>query len=177
MNLAFRPEEPTDYDTITTVIRDAFSNVAISQKDEHKLVQKLRHTKSYIPELSLVAIVENKIIGHIFFTKLTIENEKEIHSGLALAPVSVINEYQKKGIGSQLILNAHKKAIKMNFPFSIVIGHEDYYPKFGYSPFDQNKIILPFKVPSENAMIKYFDNTAVGKIEGYVRYDSAFLSQ
>lgn len=100
--MILRQETKSDYKATEEVILKAFANLDISDKDEHILVQKLRISISFIPELSLLAVVDNLIVGHILFTRATILG-MEIYETLALAPLSVLPEYQNKGIGTKLI--------------------------------------------------------------------------
>src|SRR5680860_603246 len=103
-------ENESDYKATEEVIRKAFENVDISDKNEHILVQKLRKGDSFIPELSLVAEVDSQIVGHILFTSAPILGE-ESYKSLTLAPLSVLPAYQNKGIGKKLIRTGLQKAI------------------------------------------------------------------
>lgn len=92
---------------------------------------------------------------------------------LALAPLAVLPEYQKQGIGKKLIEEGHKKAKKLGYHYSIVLGSERYYPKFGYVPASQYGIKAPFEVPNENFMAIKLNDTDV-KITGVVEYAKEF---
>ena len=129
----------------------------------------LRNSDSFIPELSLVAVKDNKIVGYILFTKIKIENHEEI----ALAPLAVLPEYQKQGIGSKLIEEGHKIAKKLGYHYSIVLGSENYYPKFGYIPAIQYGIQAPFEVQNENFMAVKLNETNT-EIKGVVQYAKEF---
>ena len=113
------------------------------------MVNALRYGSAYIPELSLVAEENGSIIGHIMFTKAEIGGKIV----LALAPLSVLPEYQRKGVGTALIEEGHKIAKEMGYAYSVVLGSENYYPKFGYIPADTFGIIAPFDVPRDNFMV------------------------
>ena len=86
-----RQEEIKDYKIVYSVIKKAFSCAQHTDGNEHNLVDALRSSKAFIPELSLVAEINGKIVGHIMFTKANIDNNVV----LALAPLSVLPEYQK----------------------------------------------------------------------------------
>ena len=88
-----RQEQPTDYDVVYQIIKEAFATAEYSDGNEQDLVVSLRKSKSFIPELSLVAIEDNRIVGHILFTKAFV-NQTEV---LALAPLSVLPAYQNRG--------------------------------------------------------------------------------
>ena len=164
-----RQENKNDYEEIYNVVKTAFETAEHSDENEQDLVVALRNSDSFIPELSLVAIKDNKIVGHILFTKIKIGNHEE----LALAPLAVLPEYQKQGIGSKLIQQGHKIAKELGYHYSIVLGSETYYPKFGYVPAIQYGIKAPFEVSNENFMaIKLNDTDA--EIKGTVQYAKEF---
>ena len=164
-----RQENKNDYEEIYDVVKTAFETAEHSDGNEQDLVVALRNSDSFIPELSLVAIKDNKIVGHILFTKIKIGNHEE----LALAPLAVLPEYQKQGIGSKLIQQGHKIAKELGYHYSIVLGSETYYPKFGYVPAIQYGIKAPFEVSNENFMaIKLNDTDA--EIKGTVKYEKEF---
>lgn len=164
-----RQEQPTDYDKVYQAVREAFLNVEHSDGDEQNLVVRLRKSKSFIPQLSLVAVEDEKIVGHILFSKAVV-NGVEV---LALAPLSVLPEYQNRGIGQALIKQGHIIAQKMGYKYSVVLGHEKYYPKSGYVPASRYGIKAPFEVNDENFMAMCFDESA-GKLNGIIEYDKAF---
>lgn len=164
-----RQENKNDYEEIYNVVKTAFETAEHSDGNEQDLVVALRNSDSFIPELSLVAIKDNKIVGHILFTKIKIGNHEE----LALAPLAVLPEYQKQGIGSKLIQQGHKIAKELGYHYSIVLGSETYYPKFGYVLAIQYGIKAPFEVSNENFMaIKLNDTDA--EIKGTVQYAKEF---
>ena len=174
MDFHIRKEIESDYKKVFAVIIKAFSNTEYSDHNEQHLVNKLRKTEAFIPELSLVAEYNNKIIGHIILTKIKIINEKQSFDSLALAPVSVIPEFQNKGVGSKLILTSHKLATEMGFQSIILLGHEKYYPRFGYKMAGEFGIKLPFDVPEENCMAIELIEGSLSGIHGMVEYPKAF---
>ena len=164
-----RQESQKDYEEVYRVVKTAFKMAEHSDGNEQDLVVALRNSDSFIPELSLIAVKEDKIIGYILFTKIKIGNYEE----LALAPLAVLPEYQKQGIGSMLIEQGHKIAKKLGYHYSIVLGSENYYPKFGYIPAIQCGIQAPFEVPNENFMAVKLNNTDT-EIKGIVQYAKEF---
>ena len=96
--LIIRQERPEDYDTVYHVVKEAFENAEYTDGNEQNLVAALRKSKSFIPELSLVAVEDEKIVGHILFTKAVVQGVEV----LALAPLSVLPDYQNRGIGLSL---------------------------------------------------------------------------
>lgn len=167
--LEIRQENKNDYEEVYNVIKIAFQTAEHSDGNEQDLVVALRESNSFIPELSLVAVQDNKIIGYILFTKIEIEEYEE----LALAPLGILPEYQRQGIGTKLIEEGHKIAKKLGYHYSIVLGSDKYYPKFGYIPASQYGIIAPFEVPNENFMAIKLNDTNK-EIIGVVKYAEEF---
>ena len=143
-----RKEKPKDHDAIYAVVKAAFDSAEHADGNEQDLVVALRKGESYIPELSLVAEDGEKVIGHIMFTKARVGQT----TVLALAPLSVLPEYQRKGIGTALIKEGHRIAKDLGYGYSVVLGSENYYPRVGYVPADTLGISAPFDVPRENFM-------------------------
>ncbi len=164
-----RQEQPIDYDMVYQIIKEAFANAEYSDGNEQDLVVSLRKSKSFIPELSLVAIEDNRIVGHILFTKAFV-NKTEV---LALAPLSVLPAYQNRGIGLSLIKQGHIIASRLGYGYSVVLGHAKYYPKAGYVPASRYGIKAPFEVQDENFMAVCFSENT-DKLNGFIEYDKAF---
>lgn len=167
--LVIRQENVNDYEQVYNIIKTAFEKAEHSDGNEQDLVIALRKSNSFIPELSLVAVGENKIIGYILFTKIKIGDSTE----LALAPLAVLPEYQKQGIGKKLIEKGHQIAKELGYHYSIVLGSATYYSKSGYSPAINYEIEAPFEVPSENFMAIKLNNTDK-EIIGIVEYTKEF---
>lgn len=174
MNIILRQENKEDYESIFQLIEKAFQNLEYSDHKEQFLVERLRKSDAFIPQLSIVAEVEGKIVGHILFTKLQIVNELEVFESLALAPVSVLPEFQGKGIGSKLIRYGHEIAEKFGYESVVLLGHEDYYPKFGYERCDKYNIKMPFDVPPENCMVIPLVKDGLKRVNGNVVYPDVF---
>lgn len=164
-----RKENKNDYNEVYNVIKKAFETAEHSDGNEQDLVVILRKSKAFIPELSLVAVEENKIVGYILFTKIKIKDNIE----LALAPLAVLPEYQRKGIGKKLIETGHNIAKNLGYHYSIVLGSENYYSKMGYIPAIQYGIKAPFQVPDENFMAIKLNDTNI-EIKGTVEYAKEF---
>lgn len=174
MEISIREEKQTDYDAVFELIEKAFEKLVLSDHREQFLVQRLRKSTVFIPELSIVAEFKNEIVGHILLTKLKIKNGHEEFDSLALAPVSVLPEYQGKGIGGMLIQEAHKKARELGYKSIVLLGHEKYYPKFGYKQADNFGIELPFDVPKENCMVIELTDNGLNGVSGTVEYPKEF---
>lgn len=173
--MIIRQEKKTDHKEVFDLIKNAFENVVHSDHQEQFLVERLRHSNDFVPELSLVAEIDNQIVGFVLLTKIKIVNDrKEEFTSLALAPLAVLRHHQKKGIGAQLIVSAHKKAIELGFGSVILLGHENYYPRFGYQMTSKYSIRLPFDVPDENCMVVELVEGALKKVNGMVEYPKEF---
>ncbi|MCL1671977.1 GNAT family N-acetyltransferase [Elizabethkingia ursingii] len=176
MNILFRQENKNDYAAVFNLIQRAFEKEEMSDHSEQYLVERLRNSEAFIPELSIVAEINQNIAGHILLTRIkVINNKNEEFDSLALAPVSVLPEYQGKGIGGKLIETAHKKAKELGFGSVILLGHENYYPRFGYEIAKKYGIKLPFEVPDENCMAIELIKGALEGVEGTVVYPKAFF--
>lgn len=167
--LEIRQEMQKDYNEVYNVVKTAFASVEHSDGNEQDLVVALRKSKNFIPQLSLVAVYEDKVVGYVMFTKIKIGKYEE----LALAPLAVLPEYQKQGIGKKLIKEGHKIAKKLGYHYSIVLGSEKYYPKSGYVPASRYGIKAPFMVSNENFMAVTLNDTNF-KISGTVEYAKEF---
>ena len=162
-------EEKNDYEEVYNVVKTAFKKAKESDGNEQDLVVNLRNSDNFVPELSLVAKKDDKVVGYILFTKIQIGKYEE----LALAPLAVLPEYQRQGIGSKLIKEGHKIAKEMGYHYVVVLGSDKYYPKFGYEKASKYGIKPPFDVPDENFMaIKLNDLSE--EIKGTVKYAKEF---
>lgn len=168
MNIMIRQEVEKDYKLSKTVIEKAFKNEEHSDHKEQILVAKLRKSDVFVPELSLVAEINEKIVGHLMLTKLLIKDGEKKYESLALAPVSVLPAYQNKGIGSRLIHQSLKKSKEMGFKSVIVLGHDKYYPRFGFSPASKWGIKAPFDVPNESFMALELEDGSLERVTGTV---------
>lgn len=175
MNINIRQETEKDYKSSEVVVEKAFKDEKYSDHKEQFLVAKLRKSDGFIPELCLVAEVDEEIIAHIMLTKISIENGEKKYESLALAPVSVLPGYQNKGIGSKLIIESLRIAKEIGFKSVIVLGHDKYYPKFGFKPSSIWGIKAPFDVSDEFFMALELENGSLSGVTGTVVYDKEFF--
>ncbi|MGL4908471.1 MAG: GNAT family N-acetyltransferase [Bacteroidales bacterium] len=151
--------------------------LAFGQDAEARLVDAIRANPSlFVPELSIVATDEKRIIGHILLSKIKINDKEQTHESLALAPISVMPDLQKQGIGKRLIKKGLETAQSLGFTSVIVLGHEQYYPKFGFTPAKRWSIKAPFDVPSTAFMAIELQAEALKGISGTVIYPKEFES-
>jgi len=170
MQITIREEKPDDYHQVSELISAAFSNMPFADGDEQLLVEALRKNIAFIPALSLVAETCDRLVGHILFTPFQIIQGDKVHYSLALAPVSILPEYQKQGIGSKLITEGHRIAKSLGYTSCFVLGHPDYYPRFAYLPSSNWKIDPPAGVPPEAFMAVEFIPRALSGVTGSLKY-------
>ncbi|MEH1969812.1 GNAT family N-acetyltransferase [Nostoc sp.] len=162
-----RCETLPDYIVIAEV-----NTLAFGQENEAKLVQEIRHSDRYIPELSLVAEVENVVVGHILFSYIDLVGEETLQV-IGLAPLAVHPQFQKQGIGSALIKAGLEIADAKREAIVIVLGHPHFYTRFGFQPSVIYEIKSSFPVPEDVFMVKPLQNYQK-KYKGKVIYPAAF---
>ena len=167
--ITLRRELPADITAIREVETAAFGRPA-----EAGLVDALRAADALI--LSGVAAVDGKVVGHIAFSAVTIENEQKRFGAIALAPVAVHPDWQRKGVGSALIRWSLGECARDGHELVIVVGHSNYYPRFGFVPAMPLGIHCPFDVTSEAFMLLELRPGALAGRSGTVRYRSEFDS-
>ncbi len=133
-----RPEEPADFDGVDRVNRTAFG-----QPDEADIVSRLRASKAFIPELSIVAEEEGEIVGHILFTRVELEPRADARV-VSLAPMAVLPERQRQGIGAALVRRGLEVATQLGEDVVVLVGHPEYYPRFGFELASRSGMTNPF---------------------------------
>jgi predicted N-acetyltransferase YhbS len=173
VNITIRQEKESDYNQVFRVVKMAFENEMYSDKDEHNLVERLRKSEAFVPELSLVAEIRGKVVGHILLTEIKIGGK----IGLALAPISVSPDYQGLGIGTKLIKEGHRVAKTLGYKAIVLLGHQRYYPRFGYVKASPYGIKAPFDVPDECFMVLELKENSLDEFNGLVEYAPAFFER
>ena len=166
-----RVESKKDYPAVYEVNKLAFKREA-----EAKLVNNLRKSSGFIPELSLVAEKDGEIVGHILFSKLKIKRDLGEVTALTLAPIAVLPECQKQGIGSLLIKEGLAACNRLGWNIIIVVGHPEYYPRFGFTPARKKGLEISFKepIPDDVFMVCELKPGALEDISGTVELPQAF---
>ncbi|MFC1983603.1 GNAT family N-acetyltransferase [Chloroflexota bacterium] len=165
--ITIRRETPEDIDSIRYVNEQAFG-----EKEEAELIDKLRNRGAVT--LSLVAVQEAQIVGHILFSPVTIESEYSSFKAIALAPMAVLPAYQRKGIGSQLVRFGLEECRCLGHEIVVVLGHPDYYPRFGFVPAKPKGINCEFEAPDEAWMVLEFRKGAIAGRSGMVKFQPEF---
>lgn len=174
MEIKLRLEEEKDHRAVEEVTREAFWNVFLQGSEEHLLVHRLRTTKQFVKELAFVATHQDKIVGHIIY----VEAQIMIHDGgykkiVVFGPVSVLPEYQGKGIGGKLITHTAQVAKGMGYPAIIIYGYPEYYQRFGFKVSKEYNITnADGKYPAAMLVLELYPDALRG-IEGV--YDEGDL--
>lgn len=163
--VTIRAENAADADAIRSVNQAAFAG-----REEADLVEKLRIQGDVL--ISLVAELDQRIIGHILFSRMWIETPADRIAAVALAPVAVLPEHQRCGIGGRLIRYGLDWLRDRGERIVIVVGHPAYYPRFGFSMEKARPLESPFSGDSFMAM--ELDPGALDGICGRVIYPAAF---
>lgn len=129
--LTIRPEREEKYAAIFDLVKDAFSTAAVADGDEQELVETIRNSEGYVPELSLAAVLDGEIIGHIMLSKLRL-SERPYEGLLIVAPLCVKLAYRGRGIGAALMKEALKRARELGFAGVVLFGDPHYYRRFGF---------------------------------------------
>ena len=164
-----RDEESRDTEAIRELLEAAFESPI-----EAAIVDKLRLTCE--ERVSLVAINDDSVVGHILFTPVTIETAKREVRGFGLAPMAVLPDFQRSGIGSTLVRAGIERLQQANCPFVVVVGHPAYYPRFGFVPASQYGVRCEWGgVPDDAFMIRVLQPSVVPTLAGLARYRPEFV--
>ena len=166
MTVEIRAERQRDRPAVFELNRAAFPTDA-----EARLVDTLR--SSDCGYLSLVAVDGRKILGHILFTPVTLSDRPD-RSLMGLAPMAVLPECQRNGIGSRLVHAGLERCSQAGTGAVAVLGHAEYYPRFGVAPSSRWRIDCEFDVPEEAFMIKELEPGYLHDSRGTIHYHPAF---
>ena len=162
-----RKEKDSDKTIIWKVNAEAFETEA-----EANLVNALRD--SGIPFISLVAEEDEVIVGHILFTPVKLMGDDSGLKLVGLAPMAVLSKHQKKGIGSQLVKTGIVRCSAQGYDAVVVLGHPDYYPRFGFVSSVKYQIKSEYDVPDEVFMVLELKQGSLEHKTGVIKYQDAF---
>jgi putative acetyltransferase len=165
--MVIRPERIEDIEKIGSIHVEAFDTEA-----EANLVEALRD--SGIPLISLVAEEDGELVGHILFSPTTLEQGTSRTSIAGLAPMAVLPAWQNKGIGAMLVEAGLAYCRNAGYAAVVVLGHPNYYPRFGFVPSISYGITSEYDVPPEVFMVKELKEGALANCNGIVKYHKAF---
>ena len=166
MLIEIREERPDDVAAVRDLNRRAFG-----QDQESNTVDELRANGAAL--LSLVATVNDRVVGHIMYSPLSVGGNI---TGAALGPMAVLPERQRQRIGSKLIEAGNQKLKNAGCPFIIVVGHADYYPRFGFRPAGEHGIKCQWDVPDDVFMLLVLDQAKMEGVSGLAKYRHEFSS-
>jgi predicted N-acetyltransferase YhbS len=166
MDILLRLEEEKDYRIVEELTREAFWNFYVPGCNEHLLIHNLRNTKEYINSLDFVAVYNNRIVGSIIYVEAKILNDTKEYTILTFGPISVLPEYQNRGIGSTLINHTIEISKKLGYRAIIIYGYPEYYKRFGFIQSNNYNITnKDKKYPAALLVLELYQNALSG-IEG-----------
>lgn len=170
-----REDQISDSRALHELVRLCFLNLPQSDHSEHLLVQRLHQSPNFVPQLSLVAEdFRGELLGYILLSKITIKTTSEDREVLALAPLCVHPNFQRQGIGSALMREAILKAKALGFSAIVVLGHKDYYPRFGFESISKFKISSPLKEFEEYLQVLPLKDLPQDFLKGELIYPQEF---
>jgi putative acetyltransferase len=167
--MTIRLEQPHDAAQVRRV-----NELAFGQHLEANLVERLRETCAD-DSLSLVAD-DDGVVGHILFTPVVVEREGRHIAGMGLAPMAVLPDRQRQGIGSRLVREGLEMLRARGCPFVVVVGHPEYYPRFGFERASQHGLVSQWEEVSDAAfMVVVLDPAAMAGVSGVAVYRNEFV--
>jgi putative acetyltransferase len=163
-----RPERPGDIPGIREVNQAAFDT-----NTEADLVYTLRQQAQ--PIVSVVAVDNDAVVGHILFSPVTLLSHPDVPI-VGLAPMAVLPNRQRQGIGSALVRTGLEECRRLHFAAVVVLGHAGYYPRFGFTPASTFGLRSEYDVPDEVFMALELRTEALHQRTGTIRYHPAFAS-
>lgn len=165
-----RAEQPGDTEAIDRVNRLAFE-----QPDEAQIVARLRTSDAFIPHLSIVAEEAGVVVGHILFSRIQLDPPSEVRA-ISLAPMAVLPDRQRRGIGSELVRRGLEVATDLGEEVVVVVGHPGYYPRFGFEPARTFGLTNPFP-GTEDAFFALTLRPGVRVPSGEIVYPPEFMGE
>jgi len=167
--MKIRPELPADSEAVRAVNQAAFGTNA-----EADLVERLRVRAS--PLISLVADDSGSIVGHILFSPAILTGEPDVKI-MGLAPMAVLPARQRRAIGSTLVRHGLEACRQLGFGAVVVLGHAEYYPRFGFQPASRFELRCEYDVPDEVFMALELESGIFSGKTGTIRYHPAFADR
>ena len=164
-----RPETAADLAAIHEI-----NTLAFGRDSEARLVDAIRASNDFVPGLSLVAEQDGRVVGHILFSQIHIRSERTLIAALALAPMAVHPDLQNQGIGSRLVRDGLAACRRLGHRIVVVVGHPNYYPRFGFTSARALGLQSPY--PDPVFMAQELEPGALRAVSGTVEYPPSFHS-
>lgn len=165
--ISFRDVTDTDGAAIWQVVEQAFG-----RRDEAILTEQLiRQGKGTV---SMAAVLDNRIVGHILYSQATVESPAGNFTILCIAPVSVLPQYQRQGIGSSLIRESLERCRSLGYEVVVLVGHPEYYPRFGFVRASSFGLKCEFEAPDQAWMALELRPGALASRTGIVKFQPEF---
>jgi putative acetyltransferase len=166
--MRIRSETHADHAAVRAVNEAAFDTPV-----EANLVETLR--SKGVELVSLVANLEDHIVGHILFSPVVLTEHRHLKA-MGLGPMAVVPDHQRHGIGSALVREGLSRCKAIGCRAVVVVGHPEYYPRFGFVPANRHGLRCEFDVAADVFMVAELEAGALNGVAGLVRYDDAFAS-
>jgi putative acetyltransferase len=166
--MRIRPEGEADHAAVRAVNEAAFETRA-----EAELVEVLRDKR--VPLVSLVAETDGRVVGHVLFSPVSLIEHSEL-SVMGLGPMAVVPANQRRGVGSALVREGLAHCKKLGCCAVVVVGHAEFYPRFGFVPAARYALRCEYDVPADVFMVAELKRGSLDGVSGLVRYDDAFAS-
>ena len=148
------------------------NELAFGRPDEAALVDALRAAS--VLQVSLVAVEEGRLVGHILFSPVSVESEGSAFQAMGLGPMAVLPECQGRGVGSELVREGLRECRRGGSKVVVVLGHPGFYPRFGFVPASRKGLRSEYQVPDEVFMVAELEPEALGGRRGVVKYRPEF---
>lgn len=168
--MVIREERAAEFGAIRELVQTAFKTAAVSCGEEQDFVERVRAGEAYVPELALVAEDGGELIGHIMLSRMAIDGPEGPYPLLLVAPLSVLLERRRQGVGSALMRESLRRARELGQEAVILVGAPEYYQRFGFVTAATQGILSTQGIPEENVMVYELVPGALAKISGTVTF-------
>lgn len=165
-----RPIKNSEFQQSHELVKKVFEKAEFSDHEE-VLIDKLRQENQYIPELDIVAVEDDELIGHVILSTIQIG---DYDKALCLGPIAVSDDHQGMGVGAELIKYAENKAAELGFEAIHIMGYPEYYERFGYEKASKFNISIDYPVEDKYFLIKELKPGALSEVKGLIKYQKSF---
>ncbi|MDO1604730.1 N-acetyltransferase [Lactobacillus sp. YT155] len=165
-----RPIKNNEFQKSQELVKRVFEKAEFSDHEE-VLIGKLRQETQYIPELDIVAVEDDELIGYVMLSTIQIGDYAK---ALCLGPIAVADDHQGMGIGAELIKYAENMATDLGFEAIHIMGYPEYYGRFGYEKASKFDISVDYPVEDKYFLIKELEPGALSEVKGLIEYQKSF---